>query len=309
MGWLRRNRRAARTVTTGRNWPDAVLDAAVAEAVEGRLDAARTVLIECRAEPEIRVFRVGELAEALIGHGDDITGLAGANDPDLLLLAGAVFVQEAWAVRGSGRASTVGRQRFAVFHSHLARTIGPLRAAAELLPEDPVPWSELDPVARGLEFERAEKDDIWAELARRGRTLTVGVQCRLQTLAPKWDGDEAAMLAFARETVGLVPDGHPAIAVIADAVLEGAMHHDVSLARYARPHRDELVAASARFLAGPAALPETARAHNIFAVVFCALGQADHAAEHLRAMDDHLCSPWDHIGGERAYQAAAAKYL
>ncbi|MFC7613427.1 hypothetical protein ACFQV2_07215 [Actinokineospora soli] len=88
-------------MTRGRSWPDAVLDAALAEAEDGRLGAARTVLAECRAEPEIRAFRVGELAKALLGFGDEIATIAGAGDPDLLLLSGAVFVREAWAIRGT----------------------------------------------------------------------------------------------------------------------------------------------------------------------------------------------------------------
>ncbi|GGS42751.1 MULTISPECIES: hypothetical protein [Actinokineospora] len=308
MGWLRRS--PARTVTRGRSWRDPILDAALAEAEEGRLGAARTVLGECRDQPEIRVFRVGELAEALIGFGDEIATIAGAGDADLLLLSGAVFVREAWAVRGAGRAETVGAPRFRIFHNHLAQAVAPLRAAAGLLPGDPVPWSEMDPVARGLEFDRGEQDALWAEIASRCPTMTVAVRRRLQSLAPKWGGDETAMIEFARASVAAAPPGHPVAAVIAEAQFEGAAHRSVPVARYARAARAELVAASTKLLTTPLSLPQTCWAHNAFAAVFSALDDAAHAVPHLRAMNDHLNdAAWAFVGGEAAYQRAAAKYL
>ncbi|MGW5053476.1 hypothetical protein [Actinokineospora sp. NPDC004072] len=308
MGWLRRS--PARTVTRGRSWRDPILDAALAEAEEGKLGAARTVLGECRDQPEIRVFRVGELAEALIGFGEEIATIAGSGDPDLLLLSGAVFVREAWAIRGAGRAETVGAARFKVFHNHLAQAVAPLRGAAELLPADPVPWSELDPVARGLGFDRGEQDALWKEIARRCPTMTVAVRRRVQSLAPKWGGDERRMLDFARSSATAAPDGHPVNAVVAEAWFEAAAHRRVPVARHARPARGELVAASAKLLATPLSLPQTSWAHNAFAAIFTALDDAAHAAPHLRAMNDHLSdAAWAFVGGEAAYRRAAAKYL
>ncbi|MFC5289021.1 hypothetical protein ACFPM7_18370 [Actinokineospora guangxiensis] len=306
MGWLRRNRRAPRTVTRGRGWPDAVLDAAVAEAEDGRLGAARTVLAECRDLPEIRAFRVGELAAALVGFGDGVATVAGVGDPDLLLLSGAVFSREAWTIRGS--AAVVGATREKVFRGHAALAVAPLRAAARLLPHDPVPWAELEPVARGLGAARAERDDVWAEVARRCPTLTVAVKRRLTTLTPRWGGDEADMLAFAREAVAAAPEGHPAAAILAEAQFERAAHAEAPVAKYARPARAELSTASAKLLAGTRPMPQTAWAHNAFAAVFAAMGDA-HAAPHLRAMNDHLDVAWDRVGGEPAYQRAVAKFL
>ena len=299
MGWLRRKRR---TVTKGRNWADAILDAALAEAEDGRLGAARTVLAECRDEPEIRAFRVGELARALIGFGDEIATIAGAGDPDLLLLSGAVFVREAWAIGGAEPDAAQSRSR--LFRGHLVQAIPPLRASARMLPDDPVPWAELEPVARGLRFERSVQDELWAEVARRCPTLTVAVKRRLRTLA----SDEADMLAFAREAVSTAPDGHPATAILAEAQFEGAVHRAMTVAKYARPARAELSHASTKLLTATRRLPQTVWAHNAFAAVFTAIGDGN-AAPHLRAMNDHIDHPWDFVGGEQAYQRAAAKYL
>lgn len=293
-------------MTRGRQWPDAVLDAAVAEAEDGRLGAARTVLAECREQPEIRAFRVDELARALIGFGDEIATIAGGGDPDLLLLSGAVFVREGWAIRGTS--AGVRRERERVFRAHLALAAAPLRASARLLPQDPVPWAELEPVARGLSADRAARDEVWDEVARRCPTLTVAVQRRLQTLTPKWGGDEADMIAFARQAAAAAPDGHPAAAILAEAQFEGAAHRDTAVGRYAKPARAALSDASAKLLTGTRPLPQTVWAHNAFAAVFAAIGDA-HARPHLRAMNDHLGHPWDFVGGEAAYQRAAAKYL
>ncbi|MFC7613426.1 hypothetical protein ACFQV2_07210 [Actinokineospora soli] len=171
-----------------------------------------------------------------------------------------------------------------------------------------MPWAELEPVARGLRFDRSVQDELWAEVTSRCPTLTVAVKRRLTTLTPAWGGDEADMLAFARQAVSTAPDGHPTTAILAEAQFEGATHRETTVAKYAKPVRAELSDASAKLLTGTRALPQTVWAHNAFAAVFAAIGDA-HAGPHLRAMHDHVGHPWDYVGGETAYHRAAAKYL
>lgn len=315
MGWLRVGRAGGPEpkVVRAPRWPDAALAAAVAEADEGRVRAAGTVLAECRTDPELRAHRVDVLAERLIGFGERVLDIGvQTRDPDMFLLAGAIFTKEAWAIRGTGLSATVGEKRFRVFHSHLTQAVVPLRRAADLLADDPVPWSEMFPVSRGLEFDRAHKDQLWSEVDRRAPLLVSANDSRVQTLAPKWGkGDESEMLAFAHERVALAPDGHPVVAVLVSAVFETAAHHDRrvgNVGRFVAKWRDDLVAASTKLLTGTLALPRTTWAHNMFAAIFVAMGDYEHAEPHLRAMAGHVSvAAWDWVGGEHRYVTAAGR--
>ncbi|KAA2256369.1 hypothetical protein F0L68_26685 [Solihabitans fulvus] len=308
-----------------RTFRDPVLDAAVAEVRDGHLRAATTVLAECRDQPELRALRAEVLSDELIGQAQKIAASATENeDPDLALLAGRAFIAEAWAVRGGGWATSVGEDRFKVFHSTLRRAVQPLHEAAALLPHDPAPWANLLAVGMGLQVDREQIDKIWREVTDRCGTFYPAHWYSVQIRAAKWHGSDAEMLAFARERVARAPMGHPLAAMVPLAHFEiflsrrqeAAQRHDRRAAarlggKYFGEVHGEIADASDRWLVEPRPHPRSLQAHNLFAAAFCLAGDAARAHTHLRGMGDRLHSvPWGYLGENAAaeYQRVAEQY-
>ncbi|MFD7656568.1 hypothetical protein ACFV4N_21565, partial [Actinosynnema sp. NPDC059797] len=346
MGIFRRKRPAAvaREVVRDHTYDDAILDIAAEEMDAGHLRAATTVLAECREEPEVRALRAEVLGEHAIGHADELLELAkGNSDPDLWLLAGTAFVREAWAIRGSGRADTVGKDRFKVFFGTLRKAVAPLHEAAKLLPRDAVPWAQLQTAGLGLQVDREQKDEVWREIAARCPTLYPAHWTRLQILAAKWGGSAEEMMAFAQGSVDAAPPGDPVVAMLPlahfeifleqfeDAVQSRSALKIAGLKmRYFGRHRDEIATAADKWAAdrwgadkkdpgkrGAAAKshPRALQAHNLFAAAFALADDAPRAKRHLLGMRDHVHEvPWAYVAYladdlEKEYSELANKYL
>ncbi|MFD1047294.1 hypothetical protein ACFQ1S_17955, partial [Kibdelosporangium lantanae] len=200
--------RPARNVVLGHCYVDEPLDAANAEAREGRYAMAAALLRECRDDPETRMLRLQVLGRTLSGHADEVAELAREqDDPELLLIAGEAYVEEAWAVRGS----RVNPHRFG---ATLQLALEPLGQVSRILPEDAVVWAVLMTVAKGLGFSREEQDAVWAETVHRAPFLYGACRVRLQGL------EREETMGFAVDTVNEAPAGDAVAAMLPLAYFE-----------------------------------------------------------------------------------------
>ncbi|MBC6450652.1 hypothetical protein [Actinokineospora xionganensis] len=313
-------------VTWDRAWHDAALSAAIAELAESRLRPVATILAECRDRPEVRSLRVAVLADRLVGRGRGILELAEDNDnPDLLVLAGTIFVREALVIAGDVPTAELPRGRAAVALSYLRKAAAPLNKAAAALPKDAVPVDHLQLVGSLLEVDRGRVDSVWAESQRRCPTLFSAHRNRLAVLAAREDQSE--MLAFARGCVDRARSGDPRLSLIASAHLEvarrlGRVAKDATWkerqaafsARYdhlarTSPAVAEVGRAAERWLRGPGGHPFALEIHNVFAAVFAQAGQTELARPHLRAIGTRLTPVWAMVEGEPLYRKALKRHL
>ncbi|ONI88977.1 hypothetical protein ALI144C_05590 [Actinosynnema sp. ALI-1.44] len=300
-----------REVIQGHTYEDAVLDAAVRSAQDGEVGPALSALAESRGRPEVRALRVRVLAEAFVGRAESLQAKAfSSDDPDAWLLAGSTFVEEAWAIRGHGWASSVGQDRFRMFFATLRKAIGPLNQAADGLAKDAVPWAEMQRAALGLQADRDEMDAIWREIAARSQTLYPAYYTRLQILAKKWGGSHEEMLAFARLSTDAAAQGDPLAAMIPIAHFEVLLadqnelvntKHTIKAAMlpttYFAKVRAEIDAASEKWMVAiPRSHPRALEAHNAFAAAYVLAVEPVRARAHLVAMRDHLHDlPWNYF--------------
>lgn len=312
MGFFSRKKSALpqRDVIQGHTYEDAVLDTAVESASQGELKVALSALAECRAKPEVRALRVRVLAEKLVGRAESLVETAQTTgDPDTWLLAGSTFIEEAWAIRGHGWASSVGEDRFRMFFATLRKAIAPLHEAAEGLPQDAVPWAEMQRAALGLQADREELDAVWREITSRTQTLYPAYYTRLQILAKKWGGSHEEMLAFARLSVDAAPHGDPIAAMIPLAHFEVLLadqnelinnKHTIRAAMlpntyFSKVRAEVDTAADKWMVAIPRPHPRALEAHNAFAAAYVLAVEPIRARAHLVAMRDHLHDlPWNY---------------
>ncbi|HWO60246.1 MAG TPA: hypothetical protein VNO31_09455 [Umezawaea sp.] len=320
----------AREVIRDHTYDDPIVDIAAEEMDAGHLRAATTVLAECRDQPELRALRLEVLRDHAVGHADELLELAkSANDPDLWLLAGASFIGEAWAVRGTGRADDIGEDRFKMFFATLRKAVAPLHEAAGLLPSDAVPWAQLQTTGMGLQVDRGQKDEVWREIVKRAPSLYPAHWVRAQILAPKWGGSTEEMMAFAKGSVDAAEPGDPVVAVLplahfevflerfAEAVQSRSALKVASLKmRYFGKVHDEIAEAADKWdVAVPRVHPRGLQAHNLFAAAFALADDGPRAKRHLIGMRDHVHDiPWTYVAYlkddvEKEYTELANKYL
>ncbi|MEU6038748.1 hypothetical protein ABZ801_25395 [Actinomadura sp. NPDC047616] len=295
----------------GTAWDDPALAAALPQVGAGRLDAGLELLTRSRSLPELRGLYLDRLSRAASGHSDRLAAMAAArpDDPDVHLWLGGTLVREAWDARGSAQSEYVSDEQFAQFWLILAGAGEPLYRAAELLPEDPVPWDSLQWHAIGLQLGRLELDRIWRELKDRHDGLYCGHYTRAQALCAKWWGSDADVLEFAESTVEAAKPGDPLAAILPVALLENGMDADDGLEAYlSRPETHAALGAAAdKWLTNMTEHPRTREAHHLFGAAFYFAGDVDRARHHLsqagKTLPDGL--PWGYWARPaRAYKDA-----
>lgn len=334
MGLFRRKKQdeadLASRFVLGTSPPDPALDAGVDAVREGHLLAGQALLGETRtASPELRAERLLKLREAAIGRSDELFHLAAEqqDNPDLWLWFGSTMIGEAWAIRGGGYASGVGEDRFKMFFTTLVKAHDPLRAAAQLLPGDATPWSELLTWAMGMQ-RREDADEFWRECSSRCSTHWHGHWTRLQILCDKWHGSHEEMYAFARETVRRAPEGHPLVAMLPlahaeyrlRALTDGPSFREILRLNnelYSADHIAELKAAGDKWRAAMRPHLREIEAHHYFgAYYFHAIAHDEtddtkvRARWHLTQAGARVAEvPWGYEGDALEEFAAALKKL
>lgn len=303
-------------IIPGRPWIDPVLDQAV-DAVHGRyLGNAVPCIAETRGHPELRSLRVEALARAVQGWSHGIEALL-SNDrgnPDLLLWLGRTRVEEAWQIRPTSRGRAAQAADYRAFTKMVQSARGPLMAAAERLPDDPVPWESMMWAGLALDLEPADRDALWEQVKARCPTLYGANAARVITLSPQWGGVAEEMFDFARLAMSTSGRDDPRAALIPLAYFEHFVQERSGILRgssswFSDDEVRDVETAARGWFSGTAgrAHPRTIEAHNLFGAAFH-LGDARRPArQHLARTNGRPSRlPWNYLGGDEAAQYAKA---
>jgi hypothetical protein len=301
----------------------------VVDAVHERyLRAAVACIAETRNDPELRSLRVEALARAARGRSDTIESMLGDDpgNPDLLLWLGRTRVEEAWQRRPTSRGRAVQAADYRAFTKMVQSARPPLMAAAERLPDDPVPWESMMWAGLALELEPEQRDEIWRHARERCPTLYGANAARVITLSPQWGGVAEEMFDFARLAQSTSGREDPRAALIPLAYFEHFVQERSGILRGSSSWfsdeevRDVETAARGWFSGGvghtaPAGRgngggrvhPRTIEAHNLFGAAFH-LGDARRPArQHLaRTYGRPSRLPWSYLGGDAVAQYVKA---
>jgi hypothetical protein len=218
---------------------DGALRVAYDAALAGDPQPAMSLLAAAGADPDRRARHVAVLAETATLVPDPAATPAGPvdttaawtdrwaqaspDDPDALLVRAASLVARAWRIRGGGWASSVGSEARSQFAELAAMAVPLLERAAELVPQDPTPWSLRMQVARSLSEGRGALERYWEQVIARDPAHRAAHNQKLTYLCQKWYGSHEEMFAFARGAAASAPTGSPLLVLPLRAAAEWAM--------------------------------------------------------------------------------------
>lgn len=308
-------------VIPDRPWADPVLDQAVDAVRERYLRTAVSCIAQTRRDPEHRSLRVEALARAARGWSQGIESMLrdDPGNPDLLLWLGRTRIEEAWQVRPTSRGRAVQAADYRAFTKMVQSARSPLMAAAEHLPDDPVPWESMMWAGLALELEPAHRDDLWRRARERCPTLYGANAARVITLSPQWGGVAEEMFDFARVAASTAGREDPRAALMPLAYFEHFVQERSGILRgssswFSDDEVREVETAARGWFSGtgqpgPAGRvhPRTIEAHNLFGAAFY-LGDARRPArQHLARTDGRPSRlPWSYLGGDALAQYVKA---
>jgi hypothetical protein len=294
----------------------AVIDPCLGDETARRLDEAAgrgdwsavSAMLTPVADQDLRAFYVGVLADRS-GPQPWIGKWLAAEPQSALpyLVKGAHAIQWAWEARGSGTASTVSEEQFAAFFRRLKIAEDSLDEAVSRDPADATAWAELITTALGRQLGLDEAERRFKEVVARHRWHRAAHARMLQQKCAKWGGSDELALAFARDTVDLMPAGCSLGSMVAVAHFEAALQADGSTEDYLfRPEvRAEVHAAADKSVRHPdfRRIPGHQTADGWFALVFHLAGDHAAAAERFDAIGDLPTElPWGYYrDAGRAY--------
>jgi len=269
-----------------------------------------------------------EHAVAVLGAGgvlriEQLRDLAArqAYRPERWLLLGAALSAAAWSLREDNHTGPrvtdrlVQEQQVLVGEARSA-----LRQAAALKRDDPVPWSELAGAVVCAPLHKSETADVFKRACVLGPDLYAAHARHLTGLTRRWYGNQDQVIAFARARTAERPDGHPLLALVALAHIEGyvdGLLRGTVVGRFWRAWRyfadskvrRETDAAADRLVAGFADFaghPWTMSAHQAFAALYHQAGEPQRARAHLALGGDRAAVwPWRYFGDpDEQFQAA-----
>ncbi|MEI5011115.1 hypothetical protein RB196_31005 [Streptomyces sp. PmtA] len=279
---------------------------ALSAATAGDHGPARELLAATRlgAEWERRSHYVGEFADAAVHSPGWLDAwLADApEDPDATLVRADLCIRRAWSVRTGARAREVPSDRFRAFFALLEDAVPVLGAAAELNPDDPVPWRIALTHAMGIQAPREVFDAYWEEATARAPHHYGCHAAALQYLCAKWHGSHEEMFDFAEHAAARALPGSKLHAL----PLAAAIEYDVAAdARGSgQVDRSRITAAVDRALGLSAFYepgdPEAAGFRNELALVLVLAKRFDEALDVFRAIGTQARShPWRYFGEPR----------
>jgi hypothetical protein len=294
----------------------AVIDPCLGDETARRLDAAAgrgdweavSTILTPVEDQDLRAFYVGVLADRS-GPQPWIGQWLAARPESALpyLVKGAHAVQWAWEARGSGTASTVSQEQFAVFFRRLKVAEDNLDEAVSRDPGDATAWAELITTALGRQLGIEEAERRFKEVVARHRWHRAAHARMLQQKCAKWGGSNELALAFARDTVEQMPAGCTLGSMVAVAHFEAALQADGPIEdQLSRPEvLAEVHAAADRSVRHPEfrRIPGHQTADGWFALVFHLAGDHGAAAERFDAIGDMPTElPWGYYrDAGRAY--------
>ncbi|MFG3303905.1 hypothetical protein [Streptomyces wuyuanensis] len=279
---------------------------ALSAATAGDHGPARELLAATRlgAEWERRSHYVGELADAAVhGPGWLDAWLAEApEDPDATLVRADLCIRRAWSVRSAARARQVSPDRFRAFFALLQDAVPVLGAAAELNPDDPVPWRIALTHAMGIQAPREVFDAYWEEATARAPHHYGCHAAALQYLCAKWHGSHEEMFDFAEHAAARALPGSKlhalplAAAIEYDVVADAAGSGPVDRSRITAAV-DRALGLSSFYEPGD---PEAAGFRNELALMLILAERFDEALDVFRAIGAQARShPWAYFGDPR----------
>lgn len=217
-------------------------------------------------------------------------------DPDSTLAWGLALRDWAWDARGGGYANTVSERAMNLFGERLMQALPLLRTAAELSPCDPNPLDGLIWTGMALGAPRKQIQDWFEEGIRRDRWNLDLHHSRLQTLCPKWDGSNEALLQFVDQVSASAPAGSDLQALVPMAHYEVAarMSDDAPEieSRYwrSKPVADAVILAHRRLLSRDANgdTLERIKSRGAFAYAFWQMGAKQAAREEFAFLGKRL---------------------
>jgi hypothetical protein len=223
------------------------------------------------------------------------------------LLRGVQGIDWAWQARGHLRATETPEKAFETFHKRLEEARKDLAIAAELLPDDAMPWAYQIIVAMGLGASVTDLFWLYGKVRERDPWHPDAAPAMTTALAKKWRGSDEEMFEFVRKVPAIAPDGEPVHWCVAQA------HHHIYLDRRSRDYFaepgvvDEIVAAAAKsidLLRGDRD-PWLLYARAGFALVYLLARQVDRAREEIVELDNVVTGPWLTFDEPAAYWRGA----
>ncbi|MBF9132336.1 hypothetical protein I0C86_25805 [Plantactinospora sp. S1510] len=307
-------------------WSDPVLQHAVDALATGDLLPGYKALADSVGDSDRRELYVDVLGDVGAVHLRDLRAEAerADDDPHWWLLSGSAARAAAWAARGEAQMKYTSEQQVRGLLGLSRESRDMLRLAVKLAPEDPVPWTVLQSIAKAAPIPQDEPHVVWNRLLALAPDSFLGNHQRLSILCRKWYGSTEQMLGFARERCTTLPDGHPLWSLAPQSYIEvwvdGWMVGNLAARVYRvmtsgplkkRTARAEVDAASDRFLAGAAAYadhPWLMVAHQIFGAYYHKAGVRDRARTHLERGGERASSwPWGYFPGEQQAALTGAR--
>lgn len=283
-------------------WTDPELISARTQAALGNLEPGWRLLVATRANHESRILRLDQLSRAAVPHVNQLAQLSGERpqDAELALWLGGTRIQHGWEVRTGKMPPHVSREQFEEFWFILGGAHDPLMRAAQLLPDDPAPWEQLQWRGLGLQLERAEVDEVWAELTKRSPKLYISHYTRGQVLCAKWKGSNAELREFITGVSTEAAPGDALAALIVAGHLEISMNLKQPRATYFRAPDvlGPITEIADRFMTGQGWHLRTEEAHHLFGAAFYLAGDHDRARRHLSLVNPLArprTLPWEYI--------------
>jgi hypothetical protein len=296
-------------------WSDPVLQRA-AEALAGGAPASAQDLLSMTTDPDRRELYaqvLGDAGQRRLKELRELVDEAGDDDPHASLLLGSALGYAAWAARGAATIADTPEGQVQDLLRLARQSREMLNRAAALTPRDPASLVALMSVVKAAAADPEEPHRLYRQVAELHPDSFMGNHERLSMLCRKWYGSTEQMLAFMRDRVASLPDGHPLLSLAPQAYIEvwvdGWMRGNIVGRIYRRftygplkrrAARAEVDRASDRMLAGAAAFPDHPRAvmaHQMFGAYYAHAGVRTKARVHLeRGGERPSMWPWGYFG-------------